>query len=63
MYMNSQFFFLNAEKATKPVFVSLFIQYHLKFYVTYKYLYCFAFVAKLIVRSIDTGLTMHGDFR
>ena len=37
MYMNSQFFKM-LKKATKPLFVTLFIRYHLKLYVAYKYL-------------------------
>ena len=27
------------------------------------YMFCFVFVDKSIVKSIETGLTMHGDFR
>ena len=40
-------------------------QYHLKLYVAYKYVYVFGFVFvdKSSLKSIDTGLTMHGDFR
>ena len=66
MYMNSQFF-LMLKRQQNHLFVTLFMQYHLKLNVAYIitsiYMFCFAFVDKSILKSIDTGLTMHGDFR